>query len=419
MQTVENGTGDVRRLAEAQRAVAALARKYVGLPEGVSKAMLLDRFERAAPRLGVGEGLVRLVRALVRVTYDQDWEGRYRPLAWPSNDRLGQELDRSRTAIQGLIRGAIRAGLVHMRDSGNGKRYGFRGDRGEIIDGFGFDLSPLAVRYEEFADIAQARTNEQVHRRGLRRRVSELRREIRTLCADALERDVEGFPWLAAIDQASGRLPRSPSVEDLERLEGDMAELLRAVDDVWISAREQPSNKKDLEPTGSEKRAHKEPTTEPKAKRATYQSTEKDVAAASASVTADGWAAEPPATEEALPLSLVLEAIPELHAYLEDPGTADWDQVIAGAYEVALRLGINLSAWREARETMGAHRAAVAVATVLARFLAGEINKSAGGYLRAMCERERAGGLHMLPSLYGLKQRHHPRKSARRPDRTD
>jgi replication initiation protein RepC len=59
---------------------------------------------------------------------------------------------------------------------------------------------------------------------------------------------------------------------------------------------------------------------------------------------------------------------------------------------------------------MGARRATVAVATVLARFMAGDISKSAGGYLRAMCERERTGGLHLLPSLFGLKERHHPRK---------
>jgi replication initiation protein RepC len=52
-----------------------LADTYQGLPEGVSKAMLLDRFERAAPRLGFGDGVVRLIRALVRVTFEQDWTG--------------------------------------------------------------------------------------------------------------------------------------------------------------------------------------------------------------------------------------------------------------------------------------------------------------------------------------------------------
>ena len=48
MQSVENGTGDVRRLADAQWATARLVESYAGLPEGVSKAMLLDRFERRA-----------------------------------------------------------------------------------------------------------------------------------------------------------------------------------------------------------------------------------------------------------------------------------------------------------------------------------------------------------------------------------
>ena len=420
MQTVENGIGDVRRIAAAQRAAAALADQYVGLPEGVSKAMLLDRFERAAPKLDIGDGLVRLIRALVRVTFDRDWEGRTRPVAWPSNDMLGQELDRSRTVIQGLTRAAVKAGLVHMRDSGNGKRYGYRGDQGEILEAFGFDLSPLAVRYDEFADIAAARGVEQVRRRTLRRRVGELRREVRTLCADAIEREFEGFPWPAAIDQASGRLPRSPMLAELEAIERETSELLAAVDKAWLDARSKGHESDDSTPTGSDFRAQKEPTTKPKSERNTYPANQKEVVAARpASPPSGGWAADPPMSEENLPLGLVLEAVPELHAYLDDPGSADWEEVTAAAYEAALRLGINISAWREAREAMGARRTAVAVATILARFMAGEISKSAGGYLRAMCERERAGGLHLLPSLFGLKERHHPRKPSGRAGRSD
>ena len=411
MQTVENGIGDVRRIAAAQRAAAALADQYVGLPEGISKAMLLDRFERAAPKLDIGDGLVRLIRALVRVTFDRDWEGVGRPVAWPSNDMLGQELDRSRTVIQGLIRAAVKAGLVHMRDSGNGKRYGYRGDQGEIIEAFGFDLSPLAVRYDEFADIAAAKGIEQARRRTLRRRVGELRREIRTLCADAIERDYEGFPWPAAIDQASGRLPRSPTLAELEAIESETAELLAAVDKAWLEARSKGHDSDESMPTGSDIRAHKEPTTEPKSERDTYQAQRDEVVAARSEASpSGGWAAEPPVSEASLPLGLLLEAVPELHAYLDDPGSADWEEVTAAAYEATLRLGINISAWREARETMGSRRASAAVATILARFMAGEISRSAGGYLRAMCERERAGGLHLMPSLFGLKERHHPRK---------
>jgi replication initiation protein RepC len=413
MQTVENGTGDVRRLAAAQWAAARLADSYQGLPEGVSKAMLLDRFERAAPRLGLGDGVVRLVRALVRVTQEQDWTGGpYRPIAWPSNDMLGEELQRSRTVIQGLIRSLVRAGLVHMKDSGNGKRYGYRGDRGEIVEAFGFDLSPLAVRWDEFADLAAARGVEQARRRHLRRKVGEIRREIRTVCADAVERDCEGYDWQAAIDLASGRLQRTPSFLELERLEVEFEALLRAVDEAWLKGRKVNES----EPTGSESRAHKEPTTEPKAKRATYLALREKVVAGRPGVGGElGLEVERPAplTEEVIPLSLALEAVPELHHHLDDPATAEWEEFVEAAYQAAALLGINLTAWREARDTMGRNRAAIAVATILARWRSGEIKSSAGGYLRAMCERERTGDLHLLPSLFGLKERHHPRKQAR------
>ncbi|KQW67057.1 replication protein C [Phenylobacterium sp. Root77] len=410
MQTVHDGTGDVRRLADAQWAAARLAQSYEGLPEGVSKAMLLDRFERAAPRLGIRDGLVRLVRALVRVTQEQDWTGGvHRPIAWPSNDMLGEELQRSRTVIQGLIRAAVKAGLVHMRDSGNGKRYGYRGERGEVVEAFGFDLSPLAVRWDEFADLAAARGIENAERRRLRRKVGEIRREIRTVCADALEQGFKGHDWEGSISKAAGRLPRSPSLAELMALESEFGALLAAVDRAWMEGR----RLNESEPTGSENRAHKEPTTDPKAETATYPAWRDAVVAGRPSQDDEGL--DPPfkPNEEVVPLSLVLEAVPEIHAHLEDPGSADWEEFVEAAYKAALLLGINLSAWREARETMGRNRASIAVATVLARWRSGEV-KSAGGYLRAMCERERTGDLHLLPSLYGLKERHHPRRPRER-----
>lgn len=408
MQSVENGTGDVRRLADAQWASARLVQSYTGLPEGVSKAMLLDRFERAAPRLDIAEGVVRLIRALVRVTQEQDWTGGiYRPIAWPSNDMLGEELQRSRTAVQSLIRAAVRAGLVHMKDSGNGKRYGYRGDRGEIVEAFGFDLSPLGARWDEFADIAAARGVEQARRRHLRLKVGEVRREIRTVCADALERGYEGCDWQRAVELASGRLPRSPTLPDLESLEAQFLGLLAVVDKVWLEARE----RNDSEPTGSQNGAQKEPTTEPPAERATYSAFRERVVADRPSLAADNrdGGVPPRIEEEVLPLSLVLEAVPEIHSLLEDPATAEWEDLVTAAYQATTLLGINLSAWREAREAMGRIRAAIAVATILARWRSGEIKSSAGGYLRAMCERERTGGLHLMPSLFGLRDRHHPK----------
>lgn len=110
-------------------------------------------------------------------------------------------------------------------------------------------------------------------------------------------------------------------------------------------------------------------------------------------------------SDEVIPLSLVLEAVPEVGDYLEDLAGAAWEDLVDAVGRAAPLMGINLSAVREAREAMGRNRAAVALTTILARWKDGEIRSSAGGYLRAMCEREKVGCLHLLPSLYGLKDR--------------
>lgn len=409
MQTVSNGTGDVRRLADAQWAAAKLADTYQGLPEGISKAMLLDRFERAAPRLGLGDGVVRLVRALVRVTAEQDWIGRTRPIAWPSNDALCEELQRSRSCVQGLIRSAVRAGLVHMKDSGNGKRWGYRDDRGHILEAFGFDLAPLAVRWDEFADLTAARGLEQAQRRHLKRKLGEIRREIRTVCADALHRGYGGFDWHGAVDQALGRLPRTPSLGELEALHETFQALLAAVDAAWARARQDSQ----YEPRGVVNEAHKEPTSQPRSEGSTYSSLRKGVVEPSARTShrpneAELAAVEAAISEEVIPLSLVLEAVPEVGDYLEDLAGASWEDLVDAVGRAAPLMGINLSAVREAREAMGRNRATVALTTILARWKDGEIRSSAGGYLRAMCEREKIGCLHLLPSLYGLRDRFGP-----------
>ena len=49
---------------------------------------------------------------------------------------------------------AGRRGLIVRRDSPNGKRYARKDGAGEIELAFGFDLSPLVVRSEEFESLA-------------------------------------------------------------------------------------------------------------------------------------------------------------------------------------------------------------------------------------------------------------------------
>jgi replication initiation protein RepC len=69
---------------------------------------------------------------------------------------LQQEaLGLSETQTKRLNRCLIEVGLVTMKDSPNGKRYGKRDPKGRIVEAYGFDLSPLAARHGKFVRLAE------------------------------------------------------------------------------------------------------------------------------------------------------------------------------------------------------------------------------------------------------------------------
>ena len=55
----------------------------------------------------------------------------------------------SPTQVKGINRALIEAGLITMKDSPNGKRYGRRDRQGRITEAYGFDLSPMAARHAD------------------------------------------------------------------------------------------------------------------------------------------------------------------------------------------------------------------------------------------------------------------------------
>lgn len=62
-------------------------------------------------------------------------------------------------------------------------------------------------------------------------------------------------------------------------------------------------------------------------------------------------------------------------------------------------LGISASAWRESREVLGEQQAAITLAAIYER--SDQIN-NAGGYLRSLTERARAGQFSTWPMVMAL-----------------
>jgi hypothetical protein len=150
------GPTGFRRLTPSLLRADRTAEGFDGLPEGVTvPGQLLAAFKTAAPRLGLSPRLVHAVDWLFRFTQPQDWGRGGRPIVWPSASMQQESLGLSPTQAKAINRALIDAGVVTMKDSPNGKRYGVRDRAGRITEAYGFDLSPIAARHAEFVDLAE------------------------------------------------------------------------------------------------------------------------------------------------------------------------------------------------------------------------------------------------------------------------
>ena len=168
-----------RRVTLDMRARLDQADRFTGLPRGTAKPFtFLAAFQQAEPYLGLPAHSYKLLSWLVSQTKPQDWEEGSRPIAWPSAQRQAEFLALSQRRVQFLNRTLFEAGIFVIRDNPQGRRYGRRDGQGRIVEAYGFDLSPLAQRYDEFVKIAAAAKVERDRMRKLRRRSTLARRGI-------------------------------------------------------------------------------------------------------------------------------------------------------------------------------------------------------------------------------------------------
>ena len=137
-----------------------------------------------------------------------------RLIVFPSNAQLSVRAHGiAGTTLRRHLAALVEAGLIHRRDSPNGKRYADRDGSGDIEAAFGFDLGPLLHRAAEPAALAQQVADEARQFRRAREALTLCRRDVRKLISAAMEECADGG-WIAVeavyIDTIA-RLPRSPS----------------------------------------------------------------------------------------------------------------------------------------------------------------------------------------------------------------
>ena len=358
-------------------------------PHRVEKWKVYRDVSEAGRLLGLGDRPVAVLNALLTFYPGTELCEESGLVVFPSNAQLsvrahgisGSTLRRSLSAL-------VDAGLIHRRDSPNGKRYAHRDRAGQIEEAFGFSLAPLLARAAELAQLAQRAAEEQRLFRRAREALTICRRDVRKMISAAMEEGAEG-DWAmieAHYIALIGRLPRSPHHEDVTAVLEEMT-MLR---DEIINILEMQLKSQNMHGNDSQDDCHIQ-NSKPESSNEFEPRSENERGAMPEQ--------EPKRIVEPLkvyPLSMVLKACPQISDYVPSGQIAGWRDLMGAAVVVRSMLGVSPSAYQEACEVLGPENAAVAIACILER---AEHIKSAGGYLRDLTRKAERGEFSLGPML--------------------
>ncbi|ESY90508.1 plasmid replication protein RepC [Mesorhizobium sp. LNHC229A00] len=336
--------------------------------------------------VGVGDRALAVLSGLLSFYPDDQISEENGLMVFPSNAQLSLRAHgMPSSTLRRHLAELVSCGLIIRRDSPNGKRFARKGKGGAIAEAFGFSLAPLLTRAAEFQHAAeQVRADSQALRL-MRERITLHRRDIHKLVEAAIEEGVPG-DWGAAWRRFRAIVDAIPRRAGLSELEAIVAELTKLHDDVdmmlenFMNSTNPSANESQNERQQSDSNTDSIFVFEP--------ALEKSRAAVEPRQTTD----EKP---KSYPIGLVLKACPEISDYAVR-GIGNWRDLMITAAQVRGYLGISPSAYEEACHVMGQEVAPIVIACILQR--AQHIN-SAGGYLRVLTEKARAGQFSVGPML--------------------
>jgi replication initiation protein RepC len=379
MQLASSGGRRLRHAALAARELA------LDSDRSVSRRELSAAAREAAEALQLRAGLRVVLNELVACWGEQTWE---RLLVWPSNEHLARRTGLSERSIRTAARVLIELQLVVPKDSPNGKRYAIKDLSGEIVDAFGFDLTPIYARRGEWV----TRIVEAKQAREVRKRAFDEITIARRAAEEALNALEHHFPDYARshleeqVDALKARTPhRSAMAMPLGILEEWQA-LRIACEKAFYDTG-----------NGGENCRHKE-----------YNN-------GSPSETCNkGFPRKAEAvllneqTAEHLSPDLIVEACPTLKDY--NKPIRDLPDIVGAGRFLRASLGAHESAWDEALAELGLVKAAVAVIYTLQLHVDDVISgenriKNPGGYFRALVRLVKANKLDLTVELLAMRRR--------------
>lgn len=374
-------------------------------PSGVNKWEALRELAAARIAFGLSDRDLSVLQALVSFHQATIVGGNHsETVVHPSNKAICERLNGMPcSTMRRHLANLVQTGFVVRRDSPNGKRYARR--YGDEKIAFGFDLAPLAQRFVEVCEAAEAvRAAEERYKR-LRTTVSLMRRDL----AGLVDYGRSLRPDRAIWDQASDLcvltardLRRKLDFAELQQMESALSEALNAIRDLLEPAQSQDMSTNEVTNEQHCQNSNKDSYDfEPRLKKAQGEGSASDPATA---LVAEGSTDEPVSVDNNLPripLGLVLAACSEYRTYAERP-VRHWHDLVRVADVIRPMMGVSPSAWDEAKKYMGPEEASVVILAMLERF--GDI-RSPGGYLRSLSAKAALGEFSCGPMIMALMRK--------------
>lgn len=374
-------------------------------PSGVNKWEALRELAAARIAFGLSDRDLSVLQALVSFHQATIVGGNHsETVVHPSNKAICERLNGMPcSTMRRHLANLVQTGFVVRRDSPNGKRYARR--YGDEKIAFGFDLAPLAQRFVEVCEAAEAvRAAEERYKR-LRSTVSLMRRDL----AGLVDYGRSLRPDRAIWDQASDLcvltardLRRKLDFAELQQIESALSEALNAIRDLLEPVQSQDMSTNEVTNEQHHQNSNKDSYDfEPRLEKAQGEGSASDPATA---LVAEGSIDEPVSVDNNLPripLGLVLAACSEYRTYAERP-VRHWHDLVRVADVIRPMMGVSPSAWDEAKQYMGPEEASVVILAMLERF--GDI-RSPGGYLRSLSAKAALGEFSCGPMIMALMRK--------------
>lgn len=189
--------------------------------QSVDKWKVFRHISEARNHLGLQDRALAVLNALLSFFPAIELDRKQALIVFPSNTQLSLRAHGvcART-LRRSIAALVDAGIICRNDSPNGKRYAHRSRSGEIECAYGFDLSPLIARAEEFAELAAALAEKTMQLKRTKEAITICRRDLRKLIQ--LHSEGTNAPEVLAfstnLDEILAGLTRNPSQQELDKV---------------------------------------------------------------------------------------------------------------------------------------------------------------------------------------------------------